>query len=65
MRNLVDSMRNALAAVKEHDDALAKYEGYDWGYHGHYERTAMDEAVLELEDNIREIIRDEIKKMKD
>ena len=63
MRDLVDSIRNALAAVKTHDDARDSYPGYEWGYHGHRERVAMDEAVKELEENIREIIRDEIKKV--
>ena len=65
MRDLTDSIRKALAAVKEHDDALAKYEGYDWGYHGHRERTAMDEAVGELEQNIRELIDEQVQDLRD
>jgi len=62
MKDLTNAIRDALASVKEHDDALAKYEGYEWGYHGHRERQAMDNAVGELEETLRDIIRQELDK---
>ena len=60
MKDLTNAIRDALASVKEHDDALAKYEGYEWGYHGHREREAMDKSVNDLEETLRGIIRQEL-----
>ena len=33
--NLVQALRDVLRAETEEADARARYDGYEWGYHGH------------------------------
>ena len=53
---LIYALRQVLRAEQEEQDARERYDGYDWGYHGHQWAEASRKAGEEFAEALNEAI---------
>jgi len=61
INNLIFAIREVIDTEKEEREARENYDGYEWGYHGHYYTQKADNAKEEFEKIILDVIDERVR----